>query len=196
MKNEVFPKKISIVFKFSNRKLINLFLCITQFGFCCVYIVFAATNFEQVTIYEQILKAQRKHLSLSHQIMTGCSTLLPKLDAGYQILHGYNDSISCATLLDSKTKILVTCITFGECTSNKQSSAHILLHPSRFTRYLITTRIRLLENASTLVSVVSLVNKFQQNNSNDSVVNFYMAVSGRLCSLLREYRLFCHYKRI
>jgi len=30
------------------RKLINLFLCITQFGFCCVYIVFAATNFEQV----------------------------------------------------------------------------------------------------------------------------------------------------
>jgi len=30
------------------RKVINLFLCITQFGFCCVYIVFAATNFEQV----------------------------------------------------------------------------------------------------------------------------------------------------
>jgi len=30
------------------RKVINLFVCITQFGFCCVYIVFAATNFEQV----------------------------------------------------------------------------------------------------------------------------------------------------
>nr|CAH0100894.1 unnamed protein product [Daphnia galeata] len=33
------------------RKLINLFLCVTQFGFCCVYIVFAATNFEQVVAH-------------------------------------------------------------------------------------------------------------------------------------------------
>ncbi|KAK0177380.1 hypothetical protein PV328_001441 [Microctonus aethiopoides] len=30
------------------RKIVNLFLCVTQFGFCCVYFVFISTNMVQV----------------------------------------------------------------------------------------------------------------------------------------------------
>ncbi|XP_011495340.1 PREDICTED: proton-coupled amino acid transporter 1 isoform X2 [Ceratosolen solmsi marchali] len=30
------------------RKLVNLFLCVTQLGFCCVYFVFISTNMQQV----------------------------------------------------------------------------------------------------------------------------------------------------
>lgn len=33
------------------RKLVNLFLCITQFGFCCVYFVFISTNIKQIMDY-------------------------------------------------------------------------------------------------------------------------------------------------
>ncbi|XP_025836729.1 proton-coupled amino acid transporter 1 isoform X2 [Agrilus planipennis] len=33
------------------RKLINLFLCVTQLGFCCVYFVFISTNIKQVVDY-------------------------------------------------------------------------------------------------------------------------------------------------
>lgn len=36
--------------KYSNlmRKLVNIFLCVTQLGFCCVYFVFISTNMKQV----------------------------------------------------------------------------------------------------------------------------------------------------
>ncbi|XP_057366705.2 neutral amino acid uniporter 4-like [Daphnia carinata] len=33
------------------RVLVNLFICITQLGFCCVYLVFASTNLKQVVDY-------------------------------------------------------------------------------------------------------------------------------------------------
>jgi proton-coupled amino acid transporter len=33
------------------RLWINVFLCITQMGFCCVYFVFISENVKKVTIY-------------------------------------------------------------------------------------------------------------------------------------------------
>lgn len=30
------------------KKIVNLFLCVTQLGFCCVYFVFISTNTKQV----------------------------------------------------------------------------------------------------------------------------------------------------
>lgn len=35
-------------FFFISRKTINIFLCITQLGFCCVYFVFVAVNLQEV----------------------------------------------------------------------------------------------------------------------------------------------------
>uniref|UniRef100_A0A1Y1MZY0 Amino acid transporter transmembrane domain-containing protein n=2 Tax=Photinus pyralis TaxID=7054 RepID=A0A1Y1MZY0_PHOPY len=34
-----------------SRRLVNLFLCLTQFGFCCVYFVFISTNVKQILDY-------------------------------------------------------------------------------------------------------------------------------------------------
>lgn len=34
-----------------HRQTINLFLCITQFGFCCVYFVFVAVNLQEVVAH-------------------------------------------------------------------------------------------------------------------------------------------------
>lgn len=33
------------------RKLVNLFLCVTQLGFCCVYFVFISSNVKQVNTH-------------------------------------------------------------------------------------------------------------------------------------------------
>ncbi|XP_044598339.1 proton-coupled amino acid transporter-like protein CG1139 isoform X3 [Cotesia glomerata] len=44
---EIGPQRLR---KFSGlmRKIVNLFICVTQFGFCCVYFVFISTNMLQV----------------------------------------------------------------------------------------------------------------------------------------------------
>jgi solute carrier family 36 (proton-coupled amino acid transporter) len=39
------------LFCFHFRSLINIFLCITQLGFCCVYFVFVSTNLQEVVAH-------------------------------------------------------------------------------------------------------------------------------------------------
>ena len=39
---------VKIFFLFSSRKVVNVFLCITQLGFCCVYFVFCSQNLKKI----------------------------------------------------------------------------------------------------------------------------------------------------
>lgn len=46
------------------RKTINLFLCITQLGFCCVYFVFVAKNLQEVIAHYFVMLDIRVYLLL------------------------------------------------------------------------------------------------------------------------------------
>ncbi|XP_076170143.1 proton-coupled amino acid transporter 2 isoform X2 [Ptiloglossa arizonensis] len=46
------------------RKLVNIFLCITQLGFCCVYFVFIATNMKQVLDVYGIVMDVHQHMAV------------------------------------------------------------------------------------------------------------------------------------
>ncbi|CAL1680411.1 unnamed protein product [Lasius platythorax] len=46
------------------RKLVNIFLCITQLGFCCVYIVFISTNMKQVLDAHGIEMDVHQHMAV------------------------------------------------------------------------------------------------------------------------------------
>ncbi|XP_076248737.1 proton-coupled amino acid transporter 2 isoform X2 [Calliopsis andreniformis] len=46
------------------RKLVNIFLCITQLGFCCVYFVFIATNMQQVLDVYGIKMDVHQHMAV------------------------------------------------------------------------------------------------------------------------------------
>jgi len=44
------PAKLARYSQFA-RKVVNLFLCLTQFGLCCIYILFISNNLSQVILY-------------------------------------------------------------------------------------------------------------------------------------------------
>ncbi|XP_011056048.1 PREDICTED: proton-coupled amino acid transporter 1-like isoform X3 [Acromyrmex echinatior] len=46
------------------RKLVNVFLCVTQFGFCCVYFVFISTNMKQVLDAHGIEMDVHEHMAV------------------------------------------------------------------------------------------------------------------------------------
>ncbi|KAG5894413.1 hypothetical protein JTB14_033158 [Gonioctena quinquepunctata] len=46
------------------RKVVNVFLCVTQLGFCCVYFVFISENFKQVADFHGFVLDIHVHMSL------------------------------------------------------------------------------------------------------------------------------------
>ncbi|XP_046833399.1 proton-coupled amino acid transporter 2-like isoform X1 [Vespa crabro] len=46
------------------RKMVNLFLCVTQLGFCCVYFVFISTNMQQVLNAHNFKLSVHQHMAI------------------------------------------------------------------------------------------------------------------------------------
>ncbi|XP_043501944.1 proton-coupled amino acid transporter 1-like isoform X1 [Polistes fuscatus] len=46
------------------RKMVNLFLCVTQLGFCCVYFVFISTNMQQVLDAHDVKMSVHQHMAI------------------------------------------------------------------------------------------------------------------------------------
>ncbi|KAK2589257.1 hypothetical protein KPH14_007817 [Odynerus spinipes] len=46
------------------RKMVNLFLCVTQLGFCCVYFVFISTNMQQVLDAHNLTMNVHQHMAV------------------------------------------------------------------------------------------------------------------------------------
>ncbi|KAF7387348.1 hypothetical protein HZH68_013025 [Vespula germanica] len=46
------------------RKMVNLFLCVTQLGFCCVYFVFISTNMQQVLSAHNVKMSVHQHMAI------------------------------------------------------------------------------------------------------------------------------------
>ena len=46
------------------RRLVNLFLCLTQFGFCCVYFVFISSNVKQIMDYYGYVYSVHLHMAV------------------------------------------------------------------------------------------------------------------------------------
>lgn len=76
------------------RWLVNLFICVTQTGFCCVYFVFIATNFKQVG---QLLLMFLKFfvLFLVYQLQKWF-ILHPYIDLGIRLWLGIQFLLTCA----------------------------------------------------------------------------------------------------
>lgn len=139
----------------SNRRVINVFLCITQFGFCCVYIVFVATNLEQVSqrylcsapvvVHTLAIVLTRFPLAIS-----GGDTLHSQFADQSAAVHGHVDGAADFSMLDPEIEIFIASIIHGEYTANGQSSFHFLLHSARFARRFFTTRFRILEQTASL----------------------------------------------
>jgi proton-coupled amino acid transporter len=54
------PPRMQKISKFM-KTLVNIFLCVTQLGFCCVYFVFISENAKQVRSTKQFVRVRQQY---------------------------------------------------------------------------------------------------------------------------------------
>ena len=84
----------------SNRILVNVFICITQFGFCCIYTVFMGANMKQVT---RASKSRFYSISFFPNII-GCRLLRARITVGRPHIYVPRHNSSDFPQLDTRSK--------------------------------------------------------------------------------------------
>lgn len=123
-----------------------------QFGFCCVYIVFAANNLEQVIHFLLIPillhSWNKKKQKINHP--GGCS-LFTFPENGPSWVHGRSHSATRLPLLDPPAQVPLARLTAGQRAADQFVGPPLLLHHSGSSQHLLSPSFRLLEDPSAIV---------------------------------------------
>lgn len=92
--------------------LVNLFICVTQLGFCCIYLVFIATNFAQVWI--QLIHFEIDCLFIKFDLLVDLESLLG-LQIRYLLPSIFDSGADSGDFVDHKFEIFGA--VFNHCKS-------------------------------------------------------------------------------